>query len=102
MNECTFEGCTREVHIKKDGLCRRHYFQKWSGKDLTPVRTYTQRKQAPAGYLHCTGCDTFKKEDDFYARANGKPQQRCKRCTIKANREATLARRARQAAGGPQ
>jgi len=30
---CEFEGCTGKHYIK--GLCRRHYFQKKSGKKLS-------------------------------------------------------------------
>lgn len=96
--ECAFKGCTREVGVRKSGLCIAHYNQQWAGKELTPLRPYVKRKKAPEGYLHCKNCDSFKKVDDFYTRTNGVPHHHCKTCMIRENREDTIRREAREAA----
>lgn len=101
-NTCSGPQCTRPIFIQKVGLCKSHYQQHWAGKPLTVLRRLVKRKPAPAGYLHCTRCDNFKREDQFYMRSTGKPQQHCKECMIADNREDVLARRARESAGATQ
>ena len=38
--QCSFEGCDRLEHAK--GLCRSHYRQRMTGKELTPVKYRTE------------------------------------------------------------
>lgn len=37
--ECRIEGCTKEVYVKKRGICAGHYMRWWKGQEVeTPLR----------------------------------------------------------------
>lgn len=40
MSTCSYPGCDQPVHIKKSGLCRRHYKQHWRGTLTPPGQEY--------------------------------------------------------------
>ena len=81
---CIGPECDREVWAKE--LCVGHYTQRRKGQPLAPLRKYRFRSSmnAPEGYEHCNRCESFKKRDEFYDRANGAPYAMCKDCQ-KAN-----------------
>lgn len=38
---CSFQGCDREIAVKKTGLCNGHYLQASRGQELRPIRRGT-------------------------------------------------------------
>ena len=83
MDECTFEGCTNGVHVKKLGLCAGHYAQNRRGKELSVLQ---EQKRKP-NETYCLKCNTQKAREDFYLRTNGRLQHACIEC-LKATAQA--------------
>ena len=79
MNECSFEGCTKEIHAR--GLCSGHLWQDYNGQELRPLKVYQKSDIGLEGYRRCNYCDEVKRVSEFYKRS-GKSSyySRCKVC----------------------
>lgn len=51
---CSFDGCDRPRQGRQD-VCRAHYFQRYKGKPLTPIRT-RPKKDEPRPECSVDGC----------------------------------------------
>lgn len=81
MNECTFNGCDKDVANKGLGLCAGHYWQHRNGKTLTPLRSYKKSNIGIEGYRRCNFCEEIKKTSEFYKRTDRHGYySRCKGC----------------------
>jgi hypothetical protein len=58
--ECKFEGCDRDIHVKKYQLCKPHYMQFKRGKELSPVKSRVAR-------VHETQCKESECDRPYYA-----------------------------------
>jgi hypothetical protein len=52
--QCAFDGCDRNVHSKKFGLCSAHYQQRQAGKELRPI--YRRPRESSGGPCKFPGC----------------------------------------------
>ncbi len=85
---CTFEPCDRPLVAK--GLCRTHYAQSRSGKELTPIRVQAPRIPAtytPDGLRVCRACEEAKDPDTGFYKRSGNFCRKCHDANCKQWRE---------------
>ncbi|MEU3599868.1 HNH endonuclease [Streptomyces sp. NPDC006798] len=74
---CFFEGCDKQSAAH--GLCRGHLMQKYSGKELTPLRKRVIAQVDENGRT-CTECDEHKPLEDFSLNSSGRYRSKCRKC----------------------